>query len=288
MNATCAHDAFVESGPVALFDPCMQTLKPLLVDTQRQSSGHSDDVVHRFVHANEGLTPQHWPDWQVVPWRHALPMSVYAVLSPHPLLPVPVPASAGAGALHSFGPVFVPPSQPPPASPVQHVPNPLHDFGQACAAVSHRPFVQWRVLTGGPDSHSQYQFGQSSESVHAGASFAGGLGVPGVPSFVPSPVPSPGDPPTGSFGDVDVEEGEGDEESVDEPEGPPVQATIEPTKRAAATKTSEEEANRRVMGGAHEQCPYRTEGLAFARHFAPTREALAPAWRYARQRVPTR
>jgi hypothetical protein len=84
-------------------------------------------------------------------------MSVYDVLSPHPLPDDPVPASAGTGALHSFGPAFVPPSHPPDACPVQHVPNPLHELGHACAAVSQRPFVQCRVLTGGPDSHSQYQ-----------------------------------------------------------------------------------------------------------------------------------
>lgn len=182
VNETCAHDVLVD-GVVFALSPWRQMLN-VPFGTHSQFFGHWFAVVHRFVHTNDGFNPQHCPDWHWAACVHPLPRSVNDVLSPHPF---PEPASAGGGALQSFGPAFVPPSQPPPACPVQQVPKLLQDFGQATAASSHRPLVQWRVLTGGPCSHSQYQLGQSSSSLQVGALLDGAAGAPGV--FVPGVVP---------------------------------------------------------------------------------------------------
>ena len=71
----------------------------------------------------------------------------------------------------------------------------LQDFGHATVASSHLPFEQVRVFTGGPSSHSQNQFGQSSPTWQLGALLAGVVDVPEEPDVLPLELDAPLDVP---------------------------------------------------------------------------------------------
>lgn len=86
---------------------------------------------------------------------------------PPPVLfaePPPVPDE-----VQVLGPALLPPWKPPLEIPSQQVPKPAHAPGQAWAPSWQRLLTQRRELTGGPERHSQYQYGQSSGALQNGA-----------------------------------------------------------------------------------------------------------------------